>query len=193
MNSIEHRSGPLVNAGCVAAAAIAVFAIYAIVGGLNATGQNFVVLGALRAVLFGALLAFAFTAGAQATRPGRIGIAVAAVAAAFYLAGGIGAVVTDGWSFDVFAPENDAIDPPWYAYLLGLSGVLFALGTILVGIAGRPSGRLAAAAILGGAMFPLVFALEPSLGHAGAHLVWLVPWMVLAAGLIDLREQKLPL
>ena len=90
----------------------------------------------------------------------------------------------------MFAAENDAVDPPWYAYVLGLSGAAFAIGTILVGIAGRSAGRLAAAVILGGAMFPVVFALEAPLGHAGAHLVWLIPWMVLAAGLIAMPADR---
>ena len=184
MNSVEQPRGPLVNAGYVAAAAIAAFVIYVIAAGLDTTGQHFVVLGALRVVLIGALLAFALAAGAQATRLGRVGLGMAALGAAFYVFGGIGAVATDGWSYDVFASENDGIDPPWYAYVLGLSGFVFALGTVLVGIAGRSAGRLSLAVILAGAMFPLVLGLQDPLGDAGAHLVWLTPWMVLAVGLI---------
>ncbi len=171
------------GAGHVAAAVIAAWIVYVLVGGLEGTGQHFLVLGALRVVLFGALLAFAVAAGAHAGRLGRAGLAIAAVGAAAYLFGGVGSVATDGWSFDVFAGDAE-LEPPWYAYVLGLSGILFALGTILVGIAGRSGGRLAVAVILAGALFPAVFALESSLGFAGAHIVWLVPWMVVAAGLI---------
>jgi hypothetical protein len=182
MNATQ-RSRPRFGAGHVAAAVIAAWIVYVLVGGLEGTGQHFVVLGALRVVLFAALLAFAVAVGANAGRLGRAGLAIAAVGATAYLLGGIGAVATDGWSFDVFAGDGE-FEPPWYAFVIGLSGILFALGTILVGIAGRPSGRLAVAVILAGALFPLVFALQEPLGFAGAHIVWLVPWMVLAAGLI---------
>ena len=171
------------GAGLVAAGAIAAFSIYALIGGLEGTGRHFVELGALRIVLFGALFAFARDAGADERRLGRVGLVIAGVSAVAYLAGGVGAVVTDGWSYDIFASGSD-IDPPWYAYVLGLSGVLFALGTIFVGIAGRSGSTLAPAVILGGAMFPVVFALQDALGDAGAHVVWLVPWMVLSVGLI---------
>ncbi len=183
MNVTQEPRAARFGAGHVAAAVIAAWIVYVLVGGLEGTGQHFVVLGALRIVLFAALLAFAVAAGAQAGRLGRAGLAVAAVGAAAYLFGGIGAVATDGWSFDVFAGDGE-FEPPWYAFVLGMSGVLFALGTILVGIAGRSSGRLAVAVILAGALFPAVFALQEPLGFAGAHIVWLMPWMVLAAGLI---------
>ena len=150
---------------------------------MEGTGQHFVVLGALRVVLFGALLAFAVTVAAH-TRAPRTGRARhRRVGAAAYLFGGVGAVATDGWSFDVFAGDGE-FEPPWYAYVIGLSGILFAVGTILVGIAGRSGGRLAVAVILAGVMFPAVFALQSPLGFAGAHIVWLLPWTVLAAGLI---------
>lgn len=176
------------GAGHVAAVVMAAWIVYVLVGGLEGTGQHFVVLGALRVVLFGALLAFALAVGAHAGRLGRAGLGIAAVGAAAYLFGGVGSVATDGWSFDVFA--DGELDPPWYAYVLGLSGILFAIGTILVGIAGRSGGRLAVAVILAGALFPAVFALESSLGFAGAHIVWLVPWMVLAAGLIAISADR---
>jgi len=171
------------SAGHVAAAVIAAWIVYVLVGGLEGTGQHFVVLGAVRVVLFAALLAFAVAVGAHAGRLGRAGLGIAAVGATAYLLGGVGSVATDGWSYDVFAGPGE-LDPPWYAYVLGLSGILFAVGTILVGMAGRSGGRLAVAVILAGALFPAVFALESTLGFAGAHIVWLVPWMVVAAGLI---------
>lgn len=183
MNVTHEPRASRFGAGHVALAVIAAWIVYVLVGGLEGTGQHFVVLGALRVVLFGALLAFAVAVGANAGRLGRAGLAIAAVGAGAYLLGGVGAVGTDGWSFDVFAGDGE-FEPPWYAYVLGLSGILFALGTILVGIAGRSSGRLSVAVILAGALFPVVFALQEPLGFAGAHIVWLVPWMVLAAGLI---------
>ena len=183
MNVAHQPRTTRFGAGHVAAAVIAAWIVYVLVGGLEATGQHFVVLGALRVVLFGALLAFAVAVGAQAGRLGPAGLVLAAVGAAAYLFGGVGAVATDGWSLDIFAGEAE-LNPPWYAFVLGLSGILFAVGTLLVGIAGRSGGRLAIAVILAGAMFPLVFALQSPLGYAGAHIVWLVPWMVLAAGLI---------
>jgi len=183
MNVTQQPRTTRFGAGHVAAAVIAAWIVYVLVGGLEGTGQHFVVLGALRVVLFGALLAFAVAVGAQAGRLGRAGLALAAVGAAAYLFGGVGAVATDGWSLDVFAGEAE-LNPPWYVYVLGLSGVLFAVGTLLVGIAGRSTGRLAVAVMLAGAMFPAVFALQEPLGFAGAHIVWLVPWMVLAAGMI---------
>lgn len=183
MNVTERPPATSFGAGHIAAAAIAALVVYALVGGIEGSSRDFVVLGALRIVLFAALLAFALAVEAHAQRLGRIGLGIAAVGAVSYLAAGIGAVATDGWSFEAFATDNE-IEPPWYGYMLGLGWMLFAVGTVLVGIAGRSGGRLAVAVILGGILFPVVFALEPSLGFAGAHIVWLVPWMALAAGLI---------
>lgn len=60
-------------------------------------------------------------------------------------------------------------DPPWYDFVIGLSGLLFAVSTILVGIAGRRAGHLASAAIVAGVSFPLVFALGDTCGH----IAWL--------------------
>jgi len=186
MSIVESPREAGFGAGHVAAAAIAAFAVYAVVGGLEGTGRSFVVLGALRIVLFGALLGFALAVGAQERRLGRVGLAIAGTGAVCYLLGGIGSVATDGWSYDVFGDGNeDAI--PWYAVVIGLSGILFALGTVLVGIAGRRAGRLATAVILAGILFPVVFALQDALGHAGAHLVWLAAWMAVAVGLIAIE------
>lgn len=189
MEAIEGRANTRIGVGHVAAAAIAVFVVYALVGGLEATGRHLVELGALRVVLFGALLAFAQGSGAGGRRLGRAGLVVAAVTAVTYLAGAIGAVATDGWSYDPFNPSLERVDPPWYAYVIGASAFLFALGTLLVGIAGRTGNRLAVAVILAGAFFPLVFVLESVLGAAGAHAVWLAPWMVLSVGLAGGAEQ----
>ncbi|MGH2899861.1 MAG: hypothetical protein ACRDMZ_14400 [Solirubrobacteraceae bacterium] len=181
MSAISQPRVAILGAGHVATAAIAAWAVYAVVDGIEGTGQNFVILGSLRIVLFGALLAFARSAAASERRLGRTGLALAGSGAGLFLAGGIGAAATDGWSFDVFAAEQ-ANYFPWYVAVLALSGLLFAVGTVLVGVAARPAGWLAAAAILAGVMFPAVFALQEPLGDAGAHLVWLAPWLALALG-----------
>jgi hypothetical protein len=177
MRAEVDRTGSSVQTGKVAGAVIGSFMVYALIVGLEGTGRHFVEIGGLRMVLFAALLAFARASGALARRSGRFGVGLAGVAAVAFLGGGIGAVLTDGWSFDVFAA--DAGDPPWYAYVIGASGILFALATVLVGAAGRSAGRLSTAVILGGATFPLAFALGPTAGH----VAWLVPWMILAVGL----------
>ncbi|HEV2755126.1 MAG TPA: hypothetical protein VG318_05040 [Actinomycetota bacterium] len=182
MEAIEGRPTARIGAGHVATAAIAVFVVYALVGGLKGTGRHFVELGALRIVLFGALLAFAQGSGAGARRLGRTGLVMAGITAVTFLAGAFGAVATDGWSYDIFDPSLEGDEAPWYAYVIGASGILFALGTLLVGIAAWGRSRLAVAAILAGAMFPLVFILETPLGAAGAHSVWLAPWMLLSVG-----------
>ncbi len=187
MNAIERPRDAAFGAGHVAAAVIAAWIVYALIGGLDTIGRHFVVLGALRVVLFGALLAFALAVGAHTRRLGRVGLVVAGVGAAGYLLGAVGSVATDGWTYDVFA--DAAASPPWYAIVLGLSGILFALGTVLVGIAGRSGGRLAVAVILAGALFPAVLALS-SVSHAAGHIIWLVPWMVLAAGLIAAPAER---
>lgn len=188
MEAIERPSTTRIGAGHVAAAVIAVFVVYSLVGGLEGTGRHFVELGALRIVLFGALLAFAQGSGTGARRLGRAGLVTAGVTAVLYLAGGIGAVATDGWSYDVLDPSVEG-DPPWYAYLIGASAILFALGTAMVGIAGRRGSRLAVAVILAGAIFPVVFVLEPVLGAAGGHAIWLAPWMALSVGLVRGAER----
>jgi len=179
MNVIERPRATALGAGHVAAAVIAAWVVYALVGGLDATGQHLLVLGALRIVLFGALLAFAHAVGAHERRLGRVGLAMAGGCAVLYLVGGIGAVATDGWSFDVFASEGDYM--PWYAVVIGLSAMLFALGTTLVGVAALSAGKLAVAAILAGVLFPAVLALQ-TFGDIVGHIVWLTPWMVLAVG-----------
>lgn len=92
-------------------------------------------------------------------------------------AGGVGAVLTDGWSFDPFAPGGPA-EPPWYAYLVLVGAMVFTLGAILVGVAGRRGGWLAVAVILGG----ILYAAAIPLGAYG-HVVWVAPWFALALGL----------
>lgn len=186
--TLDHPRTGTIGAGHVAAAALAAWLLYVLVGGMDGIGRHFVVLGALRVVLFGALLAFALAAGAHERRLGQVGLVLAGLGALVNLVGGIGSVTTDGWSFDVFGAEGPA-DPPWYAYVIGLSGFLFALGTVLVGLAGRAAGRIAAAVVLAGVLFPAVFVLQ-DVSHAVGHIVWLAPWGVLAAWLAAAEPRR---
>jgi hypothetical protein len=102
------------------------------------------------------------------------------------LVGGVGAPLTDSLSHNPFLATSPEA-PPWYAYVIGASALLFALGTTLVGIAGRRAGSLGVATILAGATYPLVFVLQAPFGEVtGAvigHLVWIAPWLALAVGL----------
>jgi len=177
MHAPNDHGLPASRAAQIAAAAIGSFMIYILIVGLEGTGRHFIELGTLRVVLLVPLFVFAGWSGARTRRLGRVGLGLATVGAAMFVAGAIGSVATDGWSFDVFADEMS--DPPWYAFVIGASGILFALGTLLVGLSGRRSGRLATAVILAGALFPLAFILGPTAGH----LAWLVPWLVVAVGL----------
>ena len=87
MNATQLPRAARFGAGHVAAAVIAAWIVYVLVGGLEGTGQHFVVLGALRVVLFGALLAFAVAVAAHTRRLGRAGLILAAIGAAAYLFG----------------------------------------------------------------------------------------------------------
>jgi hypothetical protein len=102
------------------------------------------------------------------------------------LVGGVGAAVTDGLGHNPFLNTSSSVTP-WYAYVIGASGLLFAVGTGLVGLAGRSAGWLGAATILAGACYPLVYVLQMPFGEAtGAvigHLIWIAPWLALAVGL----------
>jgi hypothetical protein len=184
MYAKDERTEAGVRPEQVAAAVIGAFIVYILIVGLEGTGRHFLELGAMRVVLFGALLSFARWSGALGHRLGKFAIGMNGLAAVAFVGGAIGAIVTDGWSYDVFGPGTPA-EPPWYAFVLGLSGLLFAVSTILVGIAGRSAGRLAAAALVAGVSFPLVFAL----GDTAGHVAWLVPWLVLSMGLTRARSQ----
>lgn len=185
MYAKDERSESELGPERMAAAVIGAFIVYILIVGLEATGRHFLELGVMRVVLFGALLSFGRWSGALGRRLGKFAIGMNGLAAVGFVCGAIGAIVTDGWSYDVFGPGTPA-DPPWYAYVIGLSGILFAVSTIVVGIAGRSVGRLAAAAIVAGVSFPLVFAL----GDTAGHVVWLVPWFLLSVGLIWARSQR---
>lgn len=172
--------------GQVAAAVILAWVVFALVADLEGTGRHLLVLGALRVVLFATLLAFAVHVSATGSRLARIGLAVAGVMAAMNLLGGAGAVVTDGWSYNPFADTSTAA-PPWYAYVIGASGILFAVGTVLVGVAARKAGWLSATVVAAGLVFPFVYILQVPLGETQGALVgllvWMATWLALAIGL----------
>ena len=176
MNLTEESRSTSTAVGYVLAAVIAAWVVFALLDELEPNGRHLLVLGALRIVMLGALLAFAAKVGADATRLGRFALGTAALGALVNLTGGVGAAVTDGWSFNPFAPGGPA-EPPWYAYLVMAGAMVFTLGTILVGIAGRRGGWLAVAVILGGILYAAV-----PLGAYG-HLVWVAPGSPLALGL----------
>jgi hypothetical protein len=177
MNLTNESRTSTTSVGYVLAAAIAAWVVFALADQLEPNGRHLLVLGALRIVMLGALLAFAAKVGADATRLGRFGLGAAAVGAVVNLTGGVGAAVTDGWSFNPFAPGGPA-EPPWYAYLVMIGAIVFMIGTMLVGIVGRRAGWLAVAVILGGVLYVAVGPLGPY-----GHLVWVAPWFALALGL----------
>jgi hypothetical protein len=106
---------------------------------------------------------------------------VAAVGATFNSVGAVGSVVMDGWTFDPFSTGGEARTGSelWYAFVIGLSSFVFAIGTTLVGIAGRPLGWLRISAILAGVLYLVAI----PLGTPG-HYIWIAPWIALAAGLV---------
>ena len=177
--------------GQVVTGAVLAWLAFVLVGGLEAMGRHFVVLGVLRLAMFAALLALILLVGAQSGRLGRLGLGVAALGAVLNLLGGIGAVVTDGWTYNPFAPAVDGA-PPWYAYVIGGSAALFALGSIVAGLAARSAGWPAIAALLGGALYPMVFVLQGVYADTGAvigHLVWVAPWLALSLALAVWRPR----
>lgn len=176
--------------GKVVAAVIVAWIIFALLASLEPNGLHLMMLGVLRVALLASLVAFAAVAGIR-SRWGRVGLGLAAAMAVLNLVGGVGAAVTDGLSYNPFVGTSSE-GPPWYAYVVGLSALLFAVGTALVGLAGRRAGRLALAAGLAGASYPLVFVLQIPFGEtAGAvigHLLWVAPWLALALGLAERND-----
>jgi len=182
MNVTEQPRVAASGVGYITAAVIAAWVVFVLLDEPEPNGRHLLVLGALRVVMLGALLAFAAVVGADRTRVGRAALAVAALGAIVNLLGGVGAVLTDGWSFNPFAPGGPT-EPPWYAYLVLIGAMAFTLGTILLGIVGRRGGWLAAAVVLGG----VSYAAAVPLGAYG-HLVWVAPWFALALGLATGRS-----
>jgi hypothetical protein len=183
MNIFQAPSAGSIGVGYITAAVITAWLVYVtLAGGLVPGGRNFLILGAVRIALFAALIAFARLAIARTGLVGRVGFLLAAVGAAAYVGGAVASIAVDGWSFNPMADGN--ADPPLYLIVLGLSANLFALGTVLVGIAGRAGGWLAAAVVLAGLLYPLVlFPLQP-FGTTAGHVVWLAAYLVLAGGLV---------
>lgn len=178
------RSPSATLAGRALLAVISVWTVWALVDTLEPVGRHFLGLGALRVAMLVALIAFAVAAGARERRLGRAGLAVATLGAAMYVVGGIGSVATDGWSYHPFEDGGTA-GPPWYAFVIGFAGMLFALGTALVGFAGHGH-RLRVPVILAGVLFPPAVALSQAHDLAG-HLVWVAPWVVVGLALAGLR------
>lgn len=190
MSSVEMmhvQPSQTARVGQVAAAVILAWAVFALVADLEPNGRHLLGLGTLRVVLFATLLAFAIHVSATGNRLARVGLVLTGLMATLNLVGGAGAVMTDGWSYNPFADASTAAAPPWYAYVIGASGILFAVGTVMVGVAARRAGWLAAAVVAGGAAYPLAYVLQAPLGEGlGAvvgHLVWVSPWLALAVGL----------
>ena len=186
----EINQGPILaphGVGKAITAVIVAWIVLVVIGGLEPIGRHFVLLGVLRVALFVALLAFAAAFVVRDSRLGRLGIAAAALGAGVNLVGGVGSVVTDGWSYNPFGPGTEDLGPPWYAYVIGLSALVFAVGSILVGIAGRSGGWLAVAAVLGGILYPATIVMQGHYGHDPGdllgHLIWIAPWLALTVGL----------
>ena len=164
--------------GFALAAAIAAWTVFAALGDLQPNGRHLLALGTLRVVMCAALFAFAVLAGLTGSRAGRLALTVTALAAAGTLVGGVGAVAVDGWSYNPFAPENEANPLPWYPYLILVSTALFALGTLVVGILGRRAGWLAIAVMAAGVLYAAAGAINP-----GGHFIWAAAWFAVALGL----------
>ena len=136
-------------------------------------GRAFILLGFARIVVFFALWAVASLAAGEQSKLMTTGLYLAFVGALANALGAIGAVVTDGLEYNPFETAAN-VEPPWYAYVIGLSAFVFALGALLVGIAAWRAGvkRAGLAAILGGAIYPVAFI---AVGHA----IWALPWLAL--------------
>lgn len=191
--TIEGEGGVPRMVGRLAAVVIAGWIILVVVGGLEPVGRHFVILGVLRIALFAALVALAIKTGQHRHRFGVFGLGIAAVGAVANLVGGVGSVVTDGWNHNPFEP-GAAATPPWYAFVIGLSAFLFALGSILTGVAARSAGWLALAAALGGLLYPMAVVMQEIYGHDPGdllgHLIWIAPWLVLALGLSRIGSRQ---
>jgi hypothetical protein len=166
-------------------AVAAAWLIWAVVDTLEPVGRHFLGLGALRIAMLAALVGFALASGARDRRLGRIGLALVACMAVLNIGGAVGAVATDGWSHNPFDTGAD-VEPPWYAYVIGASAILFALGTALVGVAGRGH-RLWVPVVLAGVVYLPAVAVSQESPLAG-HLIWVAAWVAVALGLAGLRE-----
>ena len=178
--------------GQAVTAVIVAWVVFAVADRLESVGRHFLVLGVLRMALLVALLGFTAAFVAPGTRLRRWALGMAGIGAVANLVGGLGSVLTDGWSHDPFAPG--AGDPPWYAFVIGLSASLFAVGSVMTGIVGRSGGWLAVAAVLGGVLYPMAFVMQGLYGHDPGdllgHLIWIAPWLALTIGLTRVRPRQ---
>lgn len=171
-----------------------VWVVFVVVGPFEPIGRHFLILGVLRVALLVALLGFATAFAVRESRLGRIGLGVAVLGAGANLIGGVGSVVVDGWTHDPFGPGMEDLPGSWYPYVIGLSAFVFALGSILTGIAGRSGGWLAVAAVLGGVLYPMAFVMQGLFGHQPGdllgHLIWIAPWLALTLGLARVERPQ---
>ncbi len=179
--TIERPRAATSSVGYLTIAVLAAWIVFAAADTLEPNGRHLLVLGALRVVLLGALLTFASVVGADRSRAGRVVLAVAGLGVALNFVGGVGAVLTDGWSYNPFAAGVTA-PAPWYAYLVGVGAILFAVGTVAAGIVGRSGGWLALAVVLSGLLYLPAVALGPD-----GHFVWAAAWVVVGVGLATRR------
>lgn len=183
----QERTRSASGIGRAVLAVTAAWVVLVVVGGLEPIGRHFLILGVLRVALLAALLGFAATYVPRSSWLGRLGLGAAAVGAAANLIGGVGSVVVDGWTHNPFGPGTEEMPGSWYPYVIGLSAFVFALGSVLAGIAGRSGGWLAVAAVLGGVLYPMAFVMQGLFGHDPGdllgHLIWIAPWVALTLGL----------
>ncbi len=175
---IDTRQTSVLAAICLAAGIA--FLVYLLVAGLDTIGRHMLVISLVRLSFLAGLIAFAASVR-RSEGLFHVGLLLAAVSAALNMAGAFAWVVTDGWSYNAFDTDGTGF-PPWYAFMIGGSAFLFALGTILTGIAAirtRAKPVLALAVLLAGLLYPLAI----PLGATG-HAIWTLPW--LAVGILTL-------
>lgn len=117
----------------------------------------------------------------QVSRLSRLGFALAALAVAFYLFGGLGAAVSLDWRANVLSREESVV---WFPMAMAVGGMLFRLGALLGGIGAWRSRRLPAWAALLLLLDPVISVLLMTglqrLGFALLGVLWagigLVVW-----------------
>lgn len=180
----DHHGGSLWRTSDVALAGLAAIVaagVYVAADGLDsAVTRGFVVLAALRVILLGVVLAFGSAVRATGGRLVTIGLLLAALGVAGYVVGAIGGIATDGWTYDAL---DEDVALPWYLPFVGIGAIVFSVGTVLVGIAGRSAGWPAVALVLSGVAYPLLLFPAQPFGTVAGHLIWLVLWLAFAAGM----------
>jgi len=159
------------------------FLAYILAFGLDTTGRHLFVLSLARLAFLAGLGAFLLTTGLSGGLA-RTGFGLAAAGALLNLAGAVGHVATDGWSYNPF--DGQRATAPWYAYVIGISALLFFIGTVVVAIAALRSTvarPLAVAVLLAGVSFLLA---GPFV--VPGHFVWTVAWVAL--GILVIRAHR---